>query len=555
MSPGFNLAQVHETVEGAVPERPCIIDGARTLTYAEVGSKSRRLANLLVDHGLGNVVPRAQLLDYQSGADHLGILLHNSPEYLVSMLGAFKARVVPFNINYRYVADELAYLLTNSGAKGLVFQSAFAPVVAAALSESSELPLLIQVPDDSGEDLLSGAVFLDEALDGYSDTLPASVTATWSADDLYMLYTGGTTGAPKGVIWRQDDIFVSAMGGRRLDTNRLWKAYHEIADHALEGGARVLATSPFMHGAAHWLAFSAFTNGDTVVIPRENSTFDARITLDTIEQHGVEVLLIVGDAFGRPLVEELERTDRYLDSLLVVVSGGATLSEGIKKRLIAALPNTMVLDGLGASETGTQASQLSAGGQEILDGAFAPGPGTAVVSFDLTRLLEPGDSQVGWLAKSGYIPLGYLDDPERTEQRFVTISGTRFALSGDHAAIDQHGRVLLKGRHSSVINSGGEKIYAAEVEAAILTDPRIRDCVVIGVTSQRWGEEVVALVETDSGVTVNLEELCSKAGASLARYKLPKRLIVVERLQRLPAGKPDLAWARRLAAETPTGES
>lgn len=547
---GFNLALVHETVEASVPDRPCVIWRDRHLTYSDIGSASRRLANVLLEHGLGQVVPRSALTNDQTGQDHLAVYLHNSNEYLEAMLGAFKARLVPFNVNYRYVSRELHYILEDSAARAIVFHSEFAPVLAEVIEELPELTLLLQVADDSGNALLPGARWYSEALTSAEDHLPDGLRESWSPDDVYMLYTGGTTGAPKGTIWLQNDIFIAAMGGKRLDTNQPWDSYDEITAHTSIGGSKVLPASPFMHGAAHWLAFAAFANGNTIVLPDQTRAFDAEAVLDTIEEHQVNILLLVGDAFGRPLVEALEHNHRFLDSLLVIVSGGAILSAAVKQRLVDALPTVMVLDGLGASETGTQASSLTAPGQRATSGTFVTGTGAAVLSADRSRALEPGENEIGWLAQSGHIPLGYLGDPERTTQRYITVGGIRYALTGDRARLGADGRLELLGRESSVINSGGEKVFAEEVELALLEHPDVRGCIVTGIPSPRWGEEVAAVVMLTAGSTTTDEELIASAGQHLARYKLPKTIIRVDHIERSPSGKPDYAWARNVAVGT-----
>lgn len=545
----FNLAAVHETVESTAGQRDCIVWGNRRFTYSEVGDRSRRFANHLIASGLGTVVDRSTLEPFSSGQDHIALYLHNSNEYLEAMLGAFKARTVPFNVNYRYVADELRYVLLDANAKGIVFHSQFAPVLDSVRGDLPELSVLLQVPDDSDTPLLPGAKWYEEALEAQSPTLDPALTESWSGDDLYMLYTGGTTGSPRGVIWRQDDIFAAAMGGRRLDTNQPWDSYDEIRSNASHDGAVVMPSSPLMHGAAHWLAFVAFAHGSTIVLPPNTSAFDASQTLDTIESHDVNVLMIVGDSFGRPLVESLEAEPRFVDSLLVIVSGGAVLSAGIKQRLISALPNTMVLDGLGASETGTQASQLTAPGQEATSGVFVPTAGATVLSSDRGRILSPGDQEVGWLAQTGRIPLGYLHDPDRSTERMVTIGSQRFALTGDRARLLEDGRIELKGRDSSVINTGGEKVFAEEVESALLTHSDLRDAIVIGMPSPTWGQRVVAVVEVASSASPSDEEILETAGRSISRFKLPKAIIRVDQIERSAAGKPDYAWAKQIATK------
>lgn len=544
----FNLAQVHEAVEAAVPERECIVFRDRRLSYRDVGDRSRQVANTLLAHGLGTVVDRQHLAPHQSGQDHVALYLHNGNEYLEAMLGSFKARVAPFNVNYRYVAEELEYLLDDASARAIVYHSAFAPVLAEVLPRLPRLELLLQVGDGSGHPLLPGARWYEDALAEQPPELSAEVRAAWSPDDLYVLYTGGTTGMPKGVLWRQADIFVGALGGRRLDTDEEWDDLAQIVEHARDGGSRLLPGPPFMHGAAHWLAFNGFTNANTLVLPSVADHLDPADVATLAQDERVDVVLIVGDAFGRPLVEELERGDYDLSSLLVLVSGGAALSPGVKQRLLAAVPTMMVLDGLGASETGQQASQLTSAGQTPTTGTFRPGPGMCVLDEGLEQVLSPGHEGLGWLAQTGRVPLGYLGDPDRTRRTFPVIDGTRYSVPGDRARLRADGLLELFGRDAVTINSGGEKIFAEEVEQALLRHPSVADCVVAGRPSERWGEEVVAVVQLVDGVAASDADLREEAARHLARYKLPKAIVHVERVQRAPSGKADYRWAREIAA-------
>ncbi len=546
----FNLASVLEAVESVVPDRPCIVTDARTLSYREFGSRSRRLARVLLDRGLGHVTPRDTLEGHQSGQDHVAVLLHNCAEYLEAMSGAFRARVVPFNVNYRYVAEELEYLLRDADARGIVFHSELAPVLAEVRPRLPRLAVLLQVDDGSGHPLLDGAEWYEEALEGADDQLDDTVRAAWSPDDLYLIYTGGTTGMPKGVLWRQADIFVASLGGRRLVDQTEWPDLDALAANAREGGTRLLPASPFMHGAAHWLAFSAFANGDTVVLGDHGGHFDARATLDAVERHGVEVLLIVGDAFGRPLVDELERRPRDLPTLLAVVSGGAPLSSGVADRLLRALPSVVLLDGLGASETGQQANRVATVGSVADDRCFEPGPNTVVLADELDGVLDPGHDGVGWLAQTGRVPIGYLDDTERTARTFPVVSGVRHAVPGDRVRLLRDGSIELLGRDAATINTGGEKVYAEEVEQALLHHPAVVDCVVTSRPSERWGDEVVAVVQVRAGATASDVDLLEEAARHVARFKLPKALVRRAEVQRSASGKADYRWAREQAVAT-----
>ncbi len=542
----FNLGDIHDAVAERVPDRPSIIWRGTTWTFAEVAERSRRFANALIDRGAAEPIDRASLGNHESGQDHVALYLHNGNEYLEAMLGAFKARAVPFNVNYRYVAEELDYLLRDSGASAIVYHSVFAPVLEDVRHGLGQLTTLIQVEDDSGHALLEGAEWYEEVLDGASPRSPSD-RVTPDPDDLYMLYTGGTTGMPKGVLWRQADIWVAAMGGRKLGTADEWESIDEVLEAAGTGGAVLMPCPPFMHGAAHWMAFNAFGAGNTLVLPDIVDRFDAHDVLDALETHGVNVILIVGDAFGRPLVEALEESERDLSSLLMIVSGGAALSAGIKERMLAASPSAMVMDGLGASETGQQASQISASGQQTTSGTFTPGPGMCILSEDLDRLLSAGDAEAGWLGQSGRVPLGYLGDPDKTQRTFPVIDDVRFAVPGDRARIAADGSLELLGRDSVTINSGGEKIFAEEVEAALAGHPDVSDVVVCGRPSERWGNEVCAVVQLAAGADAGAEELSAEAERHIARYKLPKAYVFVDAIQRSPSGKADYRWAREQA--------
>jgi acyl-CoA synthetase (AMP-forming)/AMP-acid ligase II len=540
----YNLSAVLEAVEQVAADRPAIIFHDRHITYAELGDRTRRLANVLSERGFEVHRERAALAPHESGQDHLALYLHNGNEYLEGMIGAFKARVVPLNVNYRYVAEELAYLLADSRARGIVFHSRFAPTLEQVRADLPHLQVLLQVADDSGHGLVDGAEWYEDALAAASDELDDAVRASWSPDDLYILYTGGTTGMPKGVLWRQADIFVGALGGRRLDTGTEWESLEQIASNAAHGGTKLLPGPPFMHGAAHWMAFNCFTGGNTLVVPSVVDRLDPADLLRTVEEHGVNVLLVVGDAFGRPIVEELETGDYDMSSMLALASGGAALTAGVKQRLLAAVPSMMILDGLGASETGSQAAQVSSAGQDASTGTFQPGPGMCILSDDLSTVLEPGHEEMGWLGQAGRVPLGYLGDEAKSARTFPVIDGVRYSVPGDRARLTADGVLELLGRDSVTINSGGEKVFAEEVEQALAAHPAVYDVIVCGRPSERWGNEVVAVVQLKHGVSASDEELVAEAERHLARYKLPKEIVRRDHIQRSPSGKADYRWAR-----------
>ena len=536
----FNLAEVIRAVAHAVPTREALVHDEKRLTYAGFMGRVDRLASALADRGFGHQTDRSQLQNWQSGQDHVALYLHNCPEYIEGMVGSYAGRLAPFNVNYRYVAEELRYLLNDSRARVIIFHSAFAATLDAIRNDLPELKLLLQVDDGSGTPLLAGAEWYEDFL----ASAPMTPLETPSPDDLYILYTGGTTGMPKGVLWRQGDIYPAALGGRKISTGAEYDSIEAIVENALEGGMRVLPSAPFMHGAAHWMALNALGNGNTIVLPRNASTFDSVDFCNTIEREKVNIALIVGDAFGRPLLDELDRGTHDLSSLVLLISGGAALSAPVKTALLEHLPSVAIMDGLGSSETGQQASQVVSAGAPITTGTFKPGTDMAIVSAELDRRLEPGHEDLGWLAQCGRVPLGYLGDAEKTERTFPTIDGVRYSVPGDRARVTADGVLELHGRDSVTINSGGEKIFAEEVEAALAHHPAVYDVIVAGRPSERWGNEVVAIVQFREGTTATIEELVAVCADHIARYKCPKDIVVVPKIERSPAGKADYRWAR-----------
>lgn len=533
----ISVATLHEAIAATRPDQECLVFRDRRLTWGQITDRTRRLANVLLDAGLGCHTERSELNGWESGQDHLAIYLHNGNEYLECMLGAFKARVAPFNVNYRYVADELRYLLRDAQARAIVVQSAFAPTLAEVLPDVPTVRVILQVPDASGHDLLPGAQWYEEALASASPQRPP---VTWSPDDLYMLYTGGTTGMPKGVLWRNGDALVECFGAPRDVTDL------DALVAAASGTLRSLPAPPFMHGAGHWIAFRTWTDGGCVFVQSQPDRLDPGDIWSTVERERASFLLIVGDAFARPLLDELERTTYDLSSLTVVLSGGAALSARLKAELMAHLPTTMIVDGLGSSEAGGQLSLVTAG--VATTGTFPLTPHNHVLSGDLTRVLTPGDPELGWLAKSGHLALGYLGDPVKTERTYPVVNGVRYAVPGDRARLLDGDVVELHGRDSVTINSGGEKIFAEEVEAAIKAHTAVYDCVVAGRPSERWGAEVVALVRIRPGHDASDDDLLAEAARHVARYKVPKVIVRVSEIVRSPAGKADYRWAAQVAA-------
>jgi alkylation response protein AidB-like acyl-CoA dehydrogenase/acyl-CoA synthetase (AMP-forming)/AMP-acid ligase II len=539
-----NLAVVQEALAERLADREAVVTADRRLTWAELTDRSRRLANMLLAAGVTVRTARSELAPYESGQDAVALYLFNGHQYLEAMLGAFKARAVPGNVNYRYVEAELLQLLGDMAPRAIVFDGRFASRLAAVVDRLPHRPILLQVAAGAApaEPLLPGAVDYETALAGAS---PARPPVDWSPDDLYTLYTGGTTGQPKGVLWRQADVFVAAMGGRNFRERREWRSIDEIVDAAVaRPGPRVLSAAPFMHGTGQWVAFQALHAGGSVVVPPVVDRYDAADVLDTVEVERVTLLVIAGEAFARPLLDAVGARRRDLTSLTTVASSGAALSPASVDELRHRLPGLRVRDTVGSSEAGPQAEILTADGSG-LPPSFQPTPGTCVVDETMTHVLARGHAGVGWLARAGRVPLGYLGDAERTARTFPTVDGRRMAVPGDRARLLADGRIELLGRDATTINTGGEKVFAEEVEAAVRADPAVRDVVVVvGRPSERWGSEVVALVQPEPGATLDRERLRATCAERLARYKLPKAFVEVDAVRRSPSGKVDLAWAR-----------
>ncbi|GIW41944.1 MAG: acyl-CoA synthetase [Candidatus Binatia bacterium] len=540
----FTLGNLNEAIADAYPEREAIVTPTRRFRWRDFQLRTRRLANLLLEAGLGCHRERSELEPWESGQDHLGLYLYNCPEYLEGMVGASKARVASFNVNYRYVEDELLYLFRDAKPKALLYHASFAPQVARLRSELPELRLLLQVDDGSGEPLLPGALDYEEALARSSDTLPPVEPR---GDDLYILYTGGTTGMPKGVLWRQEDIFFAAMGGRVVGGEPV-RSIEEVVERAKGGETlRMLPAPPFMHGAAHWSAFIMLHSGGTVVLPKEVRKLDPDDIWRTVEREKVLTLTIVGDAFARPLLDALRKGSYDVSSLRILGSGGAILSPELKKEFLELLPDIVIFDGFGASETGAQGAAVSMKGMEKPPEVFQMDEQTVVLDENLTRKLEPGEDAIGWLARTGYVPLGYLGDPEKTRKTYPVIDGVRYAVPGDRAKLAPDGKIYVLGRDSVCINTGGEKVFAEEVELALKSHPAVYDAVVVGTPHERWGQQVTAVVALRPGTSASEEELRAEAAKKLARYKLPRAFVFVDSVVRAPTGKPDYRWARETA--------
>ena len=538
------LSKIQEAVAAALPDREAIVFRDRRLTHAEVAERSRRLANFLLAHGITIHRPRSELRNWESGQDHVALYMYNGNEYVESLLGGYKARAVPFNVNYRYVREELEYLLNDADAKAIVYHACFAPTVKEILGSVPTLKLLIQVEDGSGEPLLDGAHDYETAL---AESDPGPTGQDYDPDDLFILYTGGTTGMPRGVLWRQADAYVSQMGGL-YDGTKVVQSVEEAVARAMAKKRHVIfPPPPFMHGAGKYLALRAMFEGNTLLIQNVVERFDAADVLGLVEKERANLMLAIGDAFGRPLLDELRRRSYDTASLKFLTNTGAIMSKGVKQGLMEAIPGLTIIDSLGSSETGVQAQNISGARTPKTQGDFRTMAGAMVMSEDRTHFLEPGSPEAGWLAKRDFVPYGYYGDETKTKETFPVIDGVRYVIGGDKVRLLENGEIAYFGRESMTINSGGEKIFAEEVEEALKHHPAVADVLVAGRPSERWGQEVVALIQLANGAAPDPEALRAEAAKHIARYKLPKAFRFVAEVGRAANGKPDYAWARKEA--------
>jgi acyl-CoA synthetase (AMP-forming)/AMP-acid ligase II len=502
-------------------DREALVCGVHRRTFAELEERANRLAHHL--SGLG-VEP----------GDHVGLYLENCPEYLESMLACFKVRAVPINVNYRYVAKELHHLLTDSGVVGVVHGPPQAEVVGAVLPDLERTPWT----------LATGADY-EAALAAASPERPS--VAGRSGEDRYVIYTGGTTGLPKGVVWRQHDAFYACLGGG--DPMRMEgevTSPDDLPARVGDGGITYMSIAPLMHAAAQWTSFMWFFSGNRVVLTE--GSLDPAEVWSTIEREGVNLLTVVGDAVAKPLLDAWDAEPQRWDvsSLYSFSNGGAPLSAGAKARILATFPSLLVNDGFGSSEAGIQGSSRVSAADAPAAGApvrFDRGSKPIRILDDDDREVVPGSGVVGRIVTGGRLPLGYLNDPVKTAATFLELDGERWLITGDLATVADDGTVDLLGRGSTSINTGGEKVHAEEVEGVLHAHPAVADVLVVGVPDERWGSAVTAVVQPARGATPTLDELAAHCRGLLAGYKVPKHLVLVDAVVRSPSGKADYRWA------------
>jgi 3-oxocholest-4-en-26-oate---CoA ligase len=532
MNRTFNLADLFEVVADAVPDRLAFVCGNHQLTYRSLDQRASKLASAMRDMGIRR-------------GDHVGIELYNSAAYLEVFLACCKLGAAPTNINYRYVAEELQQLLGSLDLRAVFHHSSCAAELDKIAADLPKLEFRIQVSEGQpGETLLPGTLDYE--------ALIASGSATFndqdrSDDDLYLLCTGGTTGLPKGVMWPHRSLFMGALGGggiyfRRPPIDRP----EELATLVPQGPAlRFFAIAPMMHGAANWSCLISLFAGHTVVV-NEQHHFDPEHIWDVVDRDQVNIISVVGDAMAQPLIKSLEsHPGRWqLSTLQVLGNGGAALSNGMQDRIKAVLPRIFLSNGIGSSETGVMGSgNRSQEGKGLL--VLSPQPDLAVIDDQHQRVTEPG--KVGILARTGHTPIGYYGDPVKSAETFIRIGEQLWVLSGDQASIDENGQIVVLGRGSQCINTGGEKVFPEEVEGAIRHYRAVADVLVVGVPDERWGQKVTAVVQVAEGSQFDQSAMEGICRQHLSGYKVPKQVIQAERIVRSPAGKADYRWAKDFA--------
>ncbi|MEN4424107.1 acyl-CoA synthetase [Mycobacteroides chelonae] len=533
MDMALNIADLIEHAIDTMPDRVAIISGDRKLTYAELEEQSNRLGHYLQSQGVGP-------------GDKVGLYCRNGIEIVVALTAIVKIRAISVNVNYRYVEAELHYLFENSDMAALVHERRYADKVANVLPSTPNVKTAIVVEDGTDLDYspYGGVAFADALAQGS----PERDFAERSPDDIFLIYTGGTTGFPKGVMWRHEDIYRSLFGGINYVTGEYIEGEWDLAKQGAEAAPFIgFPIPPMIHGATQAATFMALFQGRTTVLAPE---FNPEEVWELIEKHKINMLFFAGDAIGRPLIDALDTEvgrARDLSSLWVLASSAALFSQTVKERYLELLPNRVITDAIGASETGT------GGLSTVTKGQMHPGGPTVKISSTTTVLdeegtpIQPGSGVRGLIAKSGHIPVGYFKDEKKTAETFKTFNGVRYAIPGDWATVEADGTVTMLGRGSVSINTGGEKVFPEEVESVLKDHPAVFDAVVVGVPDEKWGQHVGAVVAVRPGVELTFEDLDTHARKEIAGYKVPRSVWIVDTVKRNPAGKADYRWAKEVS--------
>ena len=528
----YNIADLFEHAADYFPERLAVACGDDEVTYAQLEEQANRLAHHLAAHGVGT-------------GSHVGMCTRNRLQSIVTMLAVYKLRAVLINVNFRYTANEIRYVLENADVVALVHERMFSEQVAEALVDAPAVAHTVVIED--GSDLPSTGTSYDDAL---RESRPDRDFETRTGDDLYILYTGGTTGMPKGVMWRHEDVWrtlgggIDFMSGEPLDDEFAQRGLGELT-----GGLTRICLAPLIHGNAQWAALMALFAGDTVVLLEQ---FDPVEVWRAVERRRANLIVLIGDAMARPLIDALRVGEYDVSTLFAVSSSAALFSQTVKDEYLAALPDVVITDAIGSSETGfmglgliTKESTHGVGGPRVTAGR------DTIVIDEYDRPIPAGSEQIGRLARGGHIPLGYYKDEEKTARLFVAVDGKRYTVPGDLARHEADGTITLLGRGNTCVNTGGEKVFPEEVESALMSHPDVFDVLVVGVPDERLGQRVAAVVEPRNGAQPSAEALIGHVRSTLAGYKLPRSLWLVERVQRLATGKADYRWANAYAAEHP----
>ncbi len=539
----LNIADLAEHAIDAVPDRIALICGAEELTFAQLEERANRFAHYLIDAGVKK-------------DDKVGLYCRNRTEIVVAMLGTIKAGAILVNVNFRYVEGELRYLFDNSDMVALVHERQYSDRVANVIGELPKLRTVLVVEDGSDADYSGyGGVEFEAAL---AQGAPDRDFGPRSADDIYLLYTGGTTGFPKGVMWRHEDIYRVLFGGTDFATGEPLADEYDLSRQAVANPPMVrYPIPPMIHGATQSATWMALFAGQTTVLTPE---FDPEAVWQTIADRKVNLLFFTGDAMGRPLLDALlaahdRGAEPDLSSLFLLASTAALFSASIKEKFLELLPNRVITDSIGSSETGFGGTSIVAKGASAAGGPRVTIDRNTVVLDEDGNEVVPGSGVRGIIAKRGHIPVGYYKDEVKTAETFRTINGVRYAIPGDYAEVAADGSVTMLGRGSVSINSGGEKIYPEEVEAALKGHPDVFDALVVGVPDERYGQHVAAVVAPRPGAALTLAELDGFVRSEIAGYKVPRSLWVVDEVKRSPAGKPDYRWAKDQTEARPADET
>ncbi len=528
----YNLADLYEAIADVVPDNIALSTGDVKRSYAELDKRANRLAHYFESRGIGK-------------GDHVGLHLFNGHEFVEAILALFKIRAVGININYRFVAPEVKYMVDNADLKGIVTQRRFIPVINDAMDGMEPLKALVIIEDGASHQAEQESIEYEAALEVGSEERDFEPR---SGKDLYIIYTGGTTGMPKGVMWQHEDLFFSGLQGGSPGGDPV-ESPEQLVEQAKDGWYTVtmLPCAPFIHGAAQFTQFICNLTGGKLVL-QPGPSFDAKRILELVAEEDVSTISLVGDAMAMPLIEELRTGNYDMSNLAVIASAGAILSGSVQQEIEELLPDVMIVNSFGTSESGDLGR--AAGDEESHEGrpSFYMGDEVTVLDEDGNEI-EPGSGKMGLVARSGRLPLGYYKDPVKTAERFKEFNGKRWVVPGDFATVEADGRITFLGRGSKCINTGGEKVFPEEVEEALKAHPDIVDALVVAVPDPRFGSKVAAVFNTRGNRPMSLEEVQAHCRNHVAGYKIPRQITITESVSRFPSGKPDYKWAEEIARE------